>query len=46
MTDQRFGNVNYSTIVTPDEECTLYYSYLGLQNKLNDLCKKHTLKKV
>lgn len=41
-----FEKVDYSIISTPDEECTWYYSYLELQNKLNVLCKKHTLKKV
>ena len=47
MSNQRFGKVNYSTIVTPDEEeGTFYYSYTELQDKLNELCKNHTLKKV
>ena len=46
MSNHRFGKVNYSTIVTPDEEGTFYYSYTELQSMLNDLCKGHTLKKV
>lgn len=46
MANQRFGKVNYSTIVTPDEEGQFYYSYTELQDKLNELCKNHTLKKV
>lgn len=46
MSNHGFGKVNYSTIVTPDEKSTFYYSYLGLQNELNNLCKEHTLKKV
>lgn len=46
MSNQRFGKVNYSTIVTPDEEGQFYYSYTELQDKLNELCKNHTLKKV
>lgn len=46
MSNHRFGKVNYSTIVTPDEEGTFYYSYTELQSKLNDLCKEHTLNKV
>ena len=46
MENQRFGKVNYSTIVTPDEEGQFYYSYTELQDKLNELCKNHTLKKV
>lgn len=46
MSNQRFGKVNYSTIVTPDEEGQFYYSYTELQEKLNELCKNHTLKKV
>ena len=46
MPNHRFGKVNYSTIVTPNEEGTFYYSYKDLQSVLNDLCKGHTLKKV
>ncbi len=34
------------TITMPDEEFTWCYSYLELQNKMNDLCKNHILKKV
>ena len=46
MSNHRFGKVNYSTIVTPDEEGAFYYSYTELQSMLNDLCKEHTLEKV
>lgn len=46
MSDHGFGRVCYSTIITPDEEGVFYYSYSELQDKLNNLCKEHTLKKV
>ena len=42
----RFGKVNYSTIITPDEDGKWCYSYQELQKELNDLCKNHVLKKV
>ena len=46
MSDYRFGRVDYSTITTPNEERKWYYSNIELQDKLNNLCKNHTLKKV
>lgn len=46
MFDYRFGRVDYSTITTPNEERKWYYSNIELQDKLNNLCKNHTLKKV
>ncbi len=41
-----FEKVNYLTISMPDEKITWCYSYLELQNRLNEFCKNHTLKKV
>lgn len=43
---QEFGKVDFSTIITPDEEYKWCYSYQELQNELNNICKNHTLKKV
>lgn len=41
-----FEKVNYLTVTTPDIEYIWCYSYLDLQDRLNELCKNHTLKKV
>jgi hypothetical protein len=41
-----FEKVNYLTVTTPDIEYSWCYSYLDLQDRLNELCKNHTLKKV
>ncbi len=46
MSNNRFGRVNYSTIITPNDESKWNYCYQALQNELNDLCKNHILKKV
>lgn len=46
MDNLGFEKVNYLTVTTPDIEYIWCYSYLELQNKLNELCKNHTLKKV
>ena len=46
MSNNRFGRVNYSTIITLDDEYKWYYSYQELQKELNELCKNHILKKV
>ncbi|MBQ3014115.1 MAG: hypothetical protein IJN07_03630 [Clostridia bacterium] len=46
MSNNHFGKVNFSTIITPDEECTWFYSYQELQDELNEVCKNHILKKV
>ena len=46
MSNKSFGKVNYSTIITPNNESKWYYSYEELQNELNELCKNHVLKKV
>lgn len=46
MSNNKYGRVYYSTIVAPDEKRTFYYSYLELQDKLNELCREHTLKKA
>ena len=46
MVYHEFDKVNYSTIVTPDSARKFYYSYAELQGELNELCRKHTLKKV
>ena len=41
-----FDKVNYLTITMPDDEFIWCYSYRKLQDRLNELCKNHTLKKV
>ncbi len=46
MSNKRFGKVNFSTIITPDNESKWYYSYKELQNELENICNNHTLKKV
>lgn len=44
--NNRFGKVDYSIITKPEDELIWSYSYEDLQNKLNDVCKNHILKKV